>query len=401
MDENIIVRFELRQPKVKEVLEKVITSTEGFKLQEEGTSISCDLLILEIGEDLEKEFQLIQSIQDSGIAREIFLTSPRLEPHLLIQALRAGAKEFFPQPIQEEEVKAALLKFKERKGKVKSEVEKKARGKIIDVIGSKGGVGNTTMAVNLATSLVESSPSPRVALIDMNLLFGEIPIFLNIESSFDWGGVARDISRLDPTFLMSILSKHASGVYVLPSPTGLDGVNVATPEIIEKILGLMRSVFDFIVIDGGQAIDDISLKILEMSDTVLLIGILSLPCLTNVKRLLWIFQKLGYPLLENIKIIINRHTDRKSVIPPEEAEKSINQKIFWFVPNDYPTTMSAINQGKTLSAVAPTAEVSKNLKSLASVFLEGQGELKEKTIPFWRKFFRSRNMKSESTPWLK
>ena len=388
MDENILVRFELRQPKVKELLEKVITSMEDFKLQEEGASLSCDLLILEIGEDLEKEFQLIQKIQDSGVAREIFLTSPRLEPHLLIQALRAGAKEFFPQPIQEEEVKAALLKFKERKGKVKSEVEKKTRGKIIDVIGSKGGVGNTTMAVNLATSLVESSTSPRVALIDMNLLFGEIPIFLNIESSFDWGGVARDISRLDPTFLMSILSKHTSGVYVLPSPTGLDGVNVATPEIIEKILGLMRSVFDYIVIDGGQAIDDISLKILEMSDTVLLIGILSLPCLTNLKRLLWIFQKLGYPPLENIKIIINRHTDRKSVIPSEEAEKSINQKIFWFVPNDYPTTMSAINQGKTLSAVAPTAEVSKNLKSLASIFLEGAGELKEKSIPFWSKLFR-------------
>jgi pilus assembly protein CpaE len=386
MDETMTVRFEIRQPKVKEVLQEVITSMGGFNLQEE-TSLSCDLLILEIGEDLEKEFQLIQNIQDSGIAREIFLTSPRLEPHLLIQALRAGAKEFFPQPIQKEEVKAALFKFKERKGKVKSEVEKKTRGKIIDVIGSKGGVGNTTMAVNLATSLVESSRSPRVALIDMNLLFGEIPIFLNIESSFDWGGVARDISRLDPTFLMSILSKHASGVYVLPSPTGLDGVNVATPEIIEKILVLMRSVFDFIVIDGGQAIDDISLKILEMSDTVLLIGILSLPCLTNVKRLLWIFQKLGYPLQENIKIVINRHTDKKSVILPEEAEKSINQKIFWFVPNDYPTTMSAINQGKTLSAVAPAAEVSKNLKSLAAVFLEGQGELKEKTIPFWRKFF--------------
>src|SRR3990172_1121339 len=388
MDENIIVRFELKQPKVKETLEEVIASMEGFDLQEEGSSLSSDLLILEIGEDLEKEFLLIQKIQDSGIAREIFLTSPRLEPHLLIQALRAGAKEFFPQPIQQEEVKAAFLKFKERKEKVKSEVEKKTRGKIIDVIGSKGGVGNTTMAVNLATSLVESSPSPRVALIDMNLLFGEIPIFLNIESFFNWGEVARNISRLDPTYLMSILSKHASGVYVLPSPTGLDGVNVATPEIIEKILGLMRNVFDFIVIDGGQALDDISLKILEMSDTVLLIGILSLPCLTNVKRLLWIFQKLGYPLQDNIKIIVNRHTDKKSVIPPEEAEKSINQKIFWFVPNDYPTTMSAINQGKTLSAVAPTAEVSKNLRSLASVFLEGEGELKEKSIPFCSKFFR-------------
>jgi pilus assembly protein CpaE len=235
---------------------------------------------------------IIQNIQDSESLGDLSHLSLPGTPSL-IQAMRAGPG-IFPQPIQEGEVKA-LLKYKERKGKVKSGVEKNARGKIIDVIGSKGGVGNTTMAVNLATSLVEFSPSPRVALIDMNLLFGEIPIFLNIESSFDWGGVARDISRLDPTFLMSILSKHASGVYVLPSPTGLDGVNVATPEIIEKILGLMRSVFDFIVIDGGQALDDISLKILEMSDTVLLIGILSLPCLTNVKRLLWIFQKLGYP----------------------------------------------------------------------------------------------------------
>ena len=125
------------------------------------------------------------------------------------------------------------------------------------------------------------------------------------------------------------------------------------PEIIEALLGVMRNVFDYIVIDGGQAIDDISLKILEMSETVFLVAILSLPCLTNVKRLLWIFQKLGYPQKDIIKIIINRHQDKKSVIPIKEAEESVNQKIYWFVPNDYPTTMSAINQGKTLSRWPP------------------------------------------------
>ncbi len=386
-DNPILVRFEIKQPKVKEELEGIISSTEGFQLDNSSSTVSCDLLILEIGEDLKKEFQLAHNIQDSGMAREIFLTSTRLDPELLIQALRAGAREFFPQPIKKEEVKTALLKLKERRGKEKFDGEKKKSGKIIDVIGSKGGVGNTTLAVNLAASLIETPGSPLVALIDMNLLFGEIPIFLNIESVFNWGEIARNIARLDATYLMSILSKHSSGIYVLPSPTGLDGVNVANPEIIEKLLGLMRNVFDYIVIDGGQALDDISMKILEMSDMVLLVAILSLPCLTNVKRLLWIFQKLGYPLQEDIKIVINRHHRKLTVITPNEAEESINQKIFWFVPNDYPTTMSAINQGKTLAAVAPGAEVSKNIKELASQFIEKEEKEKGKG-GFWSEIFR-------------
>jgi len=387
VDQPILVRLEIKEPKVKEELEGIISTLEEFQLDHSGSPVTCDLLILEIGEDLKKEFQLASNIQDSGMAREIFFTSSRLDPDLLIQALRTGAREFFPQPIKKEEVKAALLKLKERRGKGKYEGEKKKKGKIIDVIGSKGGVGNTTLAVNLAASLIETPGSPLVALIDMNLLFGEIPIFLNIESVFNWGEIARNISRLDSTYLMSILSKHASGVYVLPSPTGLDGVNVANPEIIEKLLGLMRNVFDYIVIDGGQALDDISMKILEMSDMVLLVAILSLPCLTNVKRLLWIFQKLGYPRQEDIKIIINRHHRKLTVITPKEAEESINQKIFWFVPNDYPTTMSAINQGKTLLTVAPGTEVSRNLRELASQFVEKEEKEKGKS-GFWSDFFR-------------
>jgi pilus assembly protein CpaE len=385
MAENAIqIRLEIKQPVVRETLEEVLSSVEGFQFETSDASV-CDLLILEIGDDVKKEFELVHAIQDSGMVREIFLTSPRLESDLLIEALRAGAKEFFPQPIRREEVRGALLKFKERRERGKLDGEKK-KGRIIDVIGSKGGVGNTTVAVNLAASLSESAESPRVALIDMNLLFGEVPIFLNIEPAFNWGEVAMNISRLDSTYLMGILSKHSSGVYVLPSPTGLDGVNVATPEIIEKILVLMRYVFDFIVIDGGQSLDDISLKILEMSDTVLLVAISSLPCLTNVKRLLWIFQKLGYPPKEQTKIVINRH-HKKSVISVKEAEHGIDQKIFWFVPNDYFTTMSAINQGKTLSTVAYNAEVSKNLRDLAFFFLEKETQGKVKK-GFWREIFR-------------
>jgi pilus assembly protein CpaE len=375
--EFITFLLKIKNEKVKKEFEETIASIPGFQIQNPGSPSSLDLLILEIGDDLKKEFELIHSFQTSGIVREIFLTSSRLDPDFLIQAIRAGAKEFFPQPIKREEVRNALLKLKERKASAVFSEEKKKRGKIINVIGSKGGVGTTTVAVNLATSLMESKGSRSVALIDMNLLFGEIPLFLNVESAFNWGEVARNISRLDSTYLMSILSKHPSGVHILPSPNGLDGTNVATPEIIEKLLGLMQTVFDFIVIDGGQSLDDISLKILQMSDNVFLVAILSLPCLTNVKRLLWTFQKLGYPQEENIKILISRY-HKNSVISLKEAEQSIKKSIFWHIPNDYTTTMSAINQGKTLSSIAHGSEISKNLRELASIFLETVEKKKER-----------------------
>jgi pilus assembly protein CpaE len=373
MPEKIIsVRLEIKKQKVREELEELISSMEGFQIQKSSNPLPSDLLILEVGDDLKKEFQVIHNVQASDLFKEIFLTSSRIETDLLIRAIRAGAKEFFPQPIKTDDVRSALLKFKERKESLRSSEGSGKRGKIINVIGSKGGVGTTTLAVNLATSLIESGGSPSVALIDMNLLFGEIPIFLNltIESAFNWGEIARNITRLDSTYLMSILAKHSSGIYVLPSPTGLDGVNVATPEIIEKLLGLMRTVFDFIVIDGGQSLDDISLKILEMCDIALLVAVLSLPCLTNVKRLMWTFQKLGYPQDENIQIIISRY-HKNSVISLKEAEQSIKKKIFWNIPNDFPTTMSAINQGKTLSSVARGAEITKNFRELASSFRKG------------------------------
>ena len=155
---------------------------------------------------------------------------------------------------------------------------------------------------------------------------------------------------------------------MLTSPPGLDGTNFATPEIIERLLTLMRNEFDFIVIDGGQSLDENSLKILEMSDFVLLVAVLNLPCLANVKRLLWTFQKLGFPGKENIRTVINRY-HKKSLISLKEAEASIGQKIFWLIPNDFPTTMSAINQGKVLSSVAGGMEITKNLRELAFAFL--------------------------------
>ena len=201
---------------------------------------------------------------------------------------------------------------------------------------------------------------------------------------FDWGEIAGNVSRLDPTYLTSVLSKHSSGVHVLSSPNGLDGVSSATPEVTQKLLGLMNTEFDFIVIDAGKTLDDNSMKILEVSDVVLVVAILNLPSLTNVKRLLWTFQNLGYPEDKSVKIIVSRYL-KKSLISLKEAEETLNKEIFWQIPNDYLSTMSAINQGKTLSMMAHGAEITKCFARLASTFVEKE-EKKQEKARFWKAF---------------
>jgi pilus assembly protein CpaE len=383
MPENVVnVRLEIKTANIKEDFERIISSIEGYEIQDSDSESSVDLLIMEIGDDFKSELERVRSFQDSNTGKEVYLTSYRTEPEILIQALRAGAKEFFPQPIKRDEVKNALLKFKEHKSTKPSEVPTK-KGKIIDVFGSKGGVGTTTVAVNLADNLMRLKEEQKVALIDMNLLFGEIPLFLDIKPAFNWEEIVRNISRLDSTFLMNILSRHPSGIYVLPSPTRLVESNLASPAIIQKLLRMMRTVFDFIVIDSGQSVDDISLKILSMSDVVLLVAILSVPCLINIKRVRETFRKLGYPRDEDVKVIMNRY-HKISMVSLEEAEKSIDKKIFWHIPNDYTISMSAINQGKAFSDIGKGSEISKNFSELALTFLQ-LGEEKKERAPFWKK----------------
>jgi len=219
-----------------------------------------------------------------------------------------------------------------------------------------------------------------VALVDINAPFGCISLFLNVEPPvFDWMEVSRNISRLDSTYLLSILYKHASGVYVLPSPTGtVDDPDI--PRVMDILMKLMRTMFDFIVVDSGQVINETSRAILKVSDKALLVTVLSLPSLINVKRFQSIFRKLGYPYEENVEIVVNRFNQKASV-SIEEAEETLNKKIYWGIPNDYRITMSAINQGKPLSLVAYGAETATKLRGLASI-ISGRDEKRRKKAFF-------------------
>lgn len=352
-------------------LERLILGVPGYAIDTDDGA-PCDILFFEITDvDVENQFDFVRQATSLGMAGQVFLVSGVTDPDILIQALKLGVKGFFTLPLKSEEVTNALLSFHAARASVEKHptVESAKEGTIIYVLGSKGGAGTTTVAVNLAANLLDTGSGKTVSLIDMNLLFGDIPIFLGMESPlFDWAEIARNISRLDSTFLMGTLYKHPSGLHVLPSPSGIFEAFSEGPEIITKLLRLMRTMFDYVVVDGGQDLGEMSRSIMKLADRVIIVSLLNLPSLINVKRLRETFLRLGYPSDDRVCVVANRVQKRSERISVEDAERTLKKKIAWTVPNDFQNTMNAINMGKTLPDIAQDAEINRYISEIAASF---------------------------------
>jgi len=175
--------------------------------------------------------------------------------------------------------------------------------------------------------------------------------------------VSKNISRLDATYLMTILFKHESGLYVLPGPAA-PAEQEEMGRVMESLLRLMQGLFQYIIVDGGRRLDQLSRSILKLSDRVLVVTQLTLSGIINASRLQKLFQESGRPAADAVDIVVNRFTKRDAAFL-KEAEKLLNRRIEWCIPNDYRTAMAAIDESKSLMSVDRKAEISLRMLDLA------------------------------------
>jgi pilus assembly protein CpaE len=379
--EIISVALDIKNERLRGEFEAILAVQQGFRLMKHDPHRAADLCILEMNEDRGKTFAQIQAILTASPSAEIFLTAAQTDSAVLLEALRAGVKEFIPQPIQQAELEEALTRFKERHKDRKPATMK--RGKLLTVIASKGGVGTTTIAVNLAATLRQGDENSSVVLVDLNPQFGDAALFLDMEPAHTMGDIAKNIARLDETFLRSILSQHPSGISLLPSVNAVEEIGLLTPEAVEKTLELLQTMFDYVVIDCGASLADTTLATLNISPTVFLVCTLTLPVLRNTKRLLDVLAHLSYPT-ENISVIVNRY-EKHTEVSIKDMEEVLGRQASWLIPNDYLTTMNAINKGQPLHVIASRADVTKNFKKLAQT-LTTEERQERKTSLFSRLF---------------
>ena len=383
MVDTIAVGLDIKSEQLRGEFEEIIAGQDGFRLTTHDLQRVPHLVILELDEDRGKTFSRIQAMLGASPSTEIFLTAPHAESEVLLEALRAGVKEFIPQPLNRQELEEALARFKERHRARAPEATQ--HGKLITFIGSKGSVGTTTIAVNLAVSLQQANEKGSAVLVDLNPQFGDAALFLDMEPTHTMGDIAKNVARLDETFLMSALSKHASGLYVLPSVDAVEDIGMLTPEAVERTLELLQTMFDYVIIDGGDSLADTTLAALNLASTVYLVCNLTLPVLRNTKRLLDILMHLNYPV-SGINIIVNRY-EKHTEVSVKDLEEVLGRKASWMIPNDYATTTNAINKGQPLASIASRADVTKNFRRIAqSLIIEDH---KEGKPSFFSRLFKS------------
>ncbi len=339
------------------------TFERGFELVHKKKPM---VVIIEVDKDVDVAIEKITQILNRFPQISVFATSDDKSSDTILKVMRAGATEYLLRPVAETDLAFALQKLG-RLWLTRPVTEDEA-GRIYTIFSPKGGVGVTTIAINLATDIYETTRKSTI-LVDLDLTAGDVTTFLNMKPSYTISDVTTNISRLDRSFLQGVIAKHESGISVLAEPQRVEEAVSISGDDIKKVLSLLKSMFKYIIIDA-ESISERANTALEMSDMVLLIFYLSLPGLRNMQRHLRFLDRMGLGR-DRVKIIANRHV-KKSNIKVEDAEKVLNYPIFWTVPNDYETTMACLNKGVPISVGAPKSQLNLSLKELAKAVIRNK-----------------------------
>jgi len=316
-------------------------------------------LVLMKVDDLQKGTEEIHSIASRFPRTSVIVSSTEKSSELILATMRAGAVEYLLRPIVEEELLQSLRKV----GRLWFEkpVEQAKEGKIIAIYNPIGGMGATTISVNLAASLADDKN--KVALVDLNLHSGDISTFLDVNPTYTLSSVTSNITRLDASFLMSVMTRHASGPYVLTEPLDVEDSLAITPEQIHRLLEFLKGIFDYVVVDCGGHLEGCNLSIFESARLVLYTTVLSLPAINNTKRYLTALEKKGLRQ-DKVKLVVNRYLSSAD-IQIKDAEKVLGRPVFLTVPNVYADVVSSINRGIPVVKLMPRSPVSKAIVKLA------------------------------------
>ncbi len=330
------------------------------------TQTHPDIGLVAIDDDPPKALELVSSLGETCPECSVLVVSSSTDGNLILQAMRAGAKEFLTQPLHIEDLVGALSRISDRRF---GRSDSKSRGsQIIAVAGAAGGVGTTSIAVNLGCALARKEAN-SVTLVDLDLCLGDADVQLDAIPDYTLVDVARNVTRLDFTLLKRSLTKHSSGLYLLPRPVQLEDMSLITAEDIQRVIGLLKASFSHVVLDLSKAYSPVDMVALEMAGQILLVIQLDLPCLRNVVRLMASFNEME-GMADKVRLLVNRAGLEQGQITSKKAEETIGREIFWQLPNDYRTMIEVRNNGVPLVELAPKAGITHSMIALADA-LEG------------------------------
>jgi len=327
------------------------------------------IIVLEVKE-VERGAREIEFLLSRCQQSAVFVTCAERSPEWILRLIRTGAKEYLTRPVSDSELLDAVRKVAKQQT-VKSAPGGRS-GQVISVYHPCGGMGATTVAVNLAATLAEQGKS--TALVDLNLLSGDVCAFLDLTPRYTLASVTPKMGQVDASFLRSITVAHPCGVQVLSGPAHLGEASRIQPELLQEVVAVLQSVFDYTVIDTGGELFGCNLATFDRSDQILFTTVLNLPALRNAKRYLAALDDEGFGP-GRVKLLVNRHNPRDE-IRVMDAEKVLGTKAYHILPNSYADVRNSINRGEPLVQCYPKSPLTKAMVQLAGqLCLDGGPDL--------------------------
>jgi pilus assembly protein CpaE len=322
---------------VKEVLEWAWLT--GMKLRD--AQDVPDVVFIDLAAGMGSEFLFAQELVKLNPAVHIIACSAKNETNaeFLLQAMRSGIREFLQKPFNRIEV-AQLMHRLSQENEVRP-VKKVTGGKLICVLGTKGGVGTSTVAVNLAVQLAQIR-TKRTLLVDFSRPMGDVTALLDLKPSFQIRDAVENVKRIDATLFSGLLTPHESGLQVLAGATRLDDLQDASPAAMERVLEIARQDFDFVVVDFGSYYSPEWRDLLHASE-ILLISEADLPGLAKLHKHVGALANLRVPS-ERVHLVINRwHRQDEEALA--QVENDMKTPVFARLPNNFKQVREATVRG--------------------------------------------------------
>ena len=299
---------------------------------------------------LEREIRRDQSTS-------VIATAPIADSDLIVRAMRAGVHEFLVYPPKAEDLAGSLERLMRRSNNDSS------RGELIAVYSGKGGLGSTSIAVNIAQAFGAMRSDARIALVDLVVTGGDVRVFLNLRPLYDLSHLIAKGNQIDAELLNSLLTPCPGGVWALPTGDSPEDEELFDSAAVGAILSLLRTHFSVTVVDCEHHLSEATLTALDAADRIVLVTQLSVPALRSTQRSLAVCRRLGYDDTK-LCVVVNRYQSA-DVLPVKDAEDLLQTPVYWKLPNDYRLSAASLTKGVPVALEEPASKLARSYGDLA------------------------------------
>lgn len=367
-------------------IQVVATAANGKEGVEQAKKLVPDIVLMDVNMPIMDGIQATETLAQEAPNSPVIIMSVQGERDYLRRAMQSGAREFLIKPFSGDELIASIRRVYQLEQKKESflakstggaapasappaggEVPRKAeQGQVFFFYSGKGGVGKSLLAANLSVSMANETKG-KVALVDLDLQFGDIGVLLNLDHSQGITDLIENIDHMDADFIREIMVDGPFGIKVLLTPTSPELADLVTVDHIRRIFSELRKMFDYIIVDSSAHLGEINLEVLDHADKVVVVTSLSIPSIKNTKLALKIFDSLSISP-DRVVLLLNK-SDAHSEFNKESVEANLRFPIAGQIPNDAKLVINSVNRGNPFVSTHPEAEISQRIRELVAKLL--------------------------------